>query len=154
MPSSSELWCRCVTALRSLCSVSVCWGGVRKQWAGEKVEPKSCRSQGGTEIKQSMLSSLICGDGGQNVCHCCVPVFASWPGITWTEPLWPAKAWMCLSVKVADGWLCGQGGQDGWVMEAFYFAVVFLVTGIYFKVTLSPSGSFCVASETCWPASV
>lgn len=36
--------------------------------------------------------------------------------------------------------------QEAGVMPASCFAVVFLVIGIYFKVTLSPSGSFCITS--------
>lgn len=50
----------------------------------------------------------------------------------------PAKAQSVFSTPVADEWWHGQGRQGCWFMEAFCFAVVFLVTGIYFKVTLNP----------------
>lgn len=90
-----------------------------------------------------MLSNLV--PGGGNVGHHGVPVvfdhswgFASWPSLTWTDPLCQLKPRAYLSTQAADGWWHGQGRQGGWSMKAFCFALVFLVTGIYFKVTLSP----------------
>lgn len=61
-----------------------------------------------------------------------------------TEALCPAEA---QHISVAEH------RQEGWVMKAFCFAVVFLVTDIYFKVTRNPSGSFCITSLILWLAS-
>lgn len=151
----SELRCHCVTARWSLHSLGVCQGcvwGICEQ--GGKIEPKSWGSQG-TEGKWALLSKLILGEWSEG--HCCVSVVFdhSWrryfvAGCCLNRPHGQQKHGTCPSMEVAEGWLRGRGRQGGWLVNAFCSAVVFCVAGFYFQVTFNPSGSFHIASQTCW----